>query len=148
MPTHYQGSAEEVRALNTFIKFTRAYESLMARMHQRGQMGNLTVSQFGVLETLHHLGPMCQGEISGKLLKSCGNMTLVLDNLEKRGLVRRTRDSQDRRSVTVNLTEAGESLITEIFPQQVTVIVEEMNALTPQEQDTLGLLCKKLGKHS
>ena len=42
----------------------------------------MTVSQFGVLEALHHLGPLRQGEISAKLLRSGGNITLVVDNLE------------------------------------------------------------------
>jgi CDP-glucose 4,6-dehydratase len=44
---------------------------------------------------------MSQSEIGAKLLKSSGNVTLVVDNLEKRGLVRRERDSDDRRVVTV-----------------------------------------------
>ena len=39
------------------------------------------------------------GELSSKLLKSTGNMTLVLDNLEKRGLVRRVRETDDRRQI-------------------------------------------------
>jgi MarR family transcriptional regulator, 2-MHQ and catechol-resistance regulon repressor len=146
MPTHYQGTAQETLALNTFIKFTRAYESLTARLAQRGTIGDLTISQFGVLETLLHLGPMCQGEISGKLLKSCGNITMVLDNLEKHGLVRRERQAEDRRLVTVSLTEAGRNLISEIFPRQAAAILEEMSILSPEEQDILGELCRKLGK--
>jgi MarR family transcriptional regulator, 2-MHQ and catechol-resistance regulon repressor len=146
MPTHYQGTAKEVLALNTFIKFTRAYESLMARLAQSATLGELTVSQCGVLETLHHLGAMCQGEVSGKLLKSSGNVTLVLDNLEKRGLVRRDRDPEDRRMVTISLTAAGEELIARIFPEHVTVIERELSVLSPEEQESLGGLCKKLGK--
>ena len=148
MPTHYQGSAQEVLALNTFIKFTRGYESMTARLAQSGVLGDLTVSQFGVLEALYHLGSMCQGEISGKLLKSCGNITLVLDNLEKRGLVRRERDPEDRRMVTVSLTQAVEALIAQIFPRQVAAIVAELSCLTPEEQELLGKLCKKLGVRS
>jgi MarR family transcriptional regulator, 2-MHQ and catechol-resistance regulon repressor len=146
MPTHYQGTTEEILALNTFIKFTRAYESLMARLAQRGTIEELTISQFGVLETLHHLGPMCQGELSGKLLKSCGNITLVLDNLEKHGLIRRLRDKEDRRMVTISLTQDGEALIGRIFPEQAAAITDELSTLTPEEQETLGMLCKKLGK--
>jgi MarR family 2-MHQ and catechol resistance regulon transcriptional repressor len=146
MPTHYPGTVEETQALNTFIKFTRAYDSFMSRLAQHGNLEGLTISQFGVLETLHHLGPMCQGEISGKLLKSCGNITMVLDNLEKHGLVRRDRQAEDRRMVTVSLTPVGEELISRIFPQQVAAIVAEMGALTPEEQETFGRLCKKLGK--
>ncbi len=145
MPTHYQGTPEEVLALDTYIKLTRAAESLDARLYRRGIVGELTPSQFNVLECLFHLGPMCQSEISAKLLKSTGNVTLVIDNLEKRGLVRRERPASDRRRATVSLTEVGRELIGAIFPNQVSAIVEEMSILTPVEQEMLGRLCRRLG---
>jgi len=145
MPTHYQGTPDEIRSLNTFIRFTRAYESFMARLMKQGSLGNLTLSQFGVLETLYHLGPMCQGEVSAKLLKSSGNITLVLDNLEKRDLIRRQRDQEDRRMVMISLAPAGETLIKEVLPVQISAIVEELSVLSPEEQQILGDLCKKLG---
>ena len=52
---------------------------------------DLTISQFGVLEALYHKGPLCQRDIAAKILKSTGNITMVIDNLEKRELVRRER---------------------------------------------------------
>lgn len=146
MPTHHKGTVAEVRALNAFIKLTRGTESLMSRLFRRGTADPLTISQFGVMETLYHLGPLCQGELSGKLLRSGGNITLVIDNLEKQGLVRRERDLEDRRLVRVSLTSKGTELISEIFPKHIASIVEEMQALTPEEQEQLGELCKKLGK--
>jgi MarR family 2-MHQ and catechol resistance regulon transcriptional repressor len=146
MPTHYRGTTKEVRALNTFIKFTRAFESMSARLFRCGSLEHLTVSQFGVLESLYHLGPLCLGEIGSKLLKSSGNITLVVDNLEKQGLVKRLRDSDDRRVVNVSLTPAGRQAVEQILPGHVAAIVEEMSVLTPDEQETLGRLCLKLGK--
>jgi len=146
MPTHYQGTPEEILALNAFIKLTRAADSLMARLAQRGTLCDLTPSQFGVLESLYHLGPMCQGEVSAKILRSTGNMTMVLDNLEKRGLVRRERNLDDRRMVTISLTEAGREVISRILPRQIAAIIEEMSVLTSEEQATLGRVCRKLGK--
>ena len=146
MPTHYKGTQEEINALNTFIKLTRAAEVLSARLVQRKTMGNLTIRQFGVLESLYHLGPLRQGEISTKLLKSGGNITLVVDNLVKRNLVRRQRDSNDRRAVIVSLTENGRDLIAGLFPRHVASIVREFSILTQEEQDQLGELCRILGK--
>ena len=99
MPTHYEGTPQEVLALNAFIKLTRATDSLLARLARREAFGDLTPRQFGVLESLYHLGPMRQGEISAKLLTSGGNITLVVENLEKGGLVRRERSLEDRRVV-------------------------------------------------
>jgi MarR family transcriptional regulator, 2-MHQ and catechol-resistance regulon repressor len=145
MPTHYRGSDDEVRALNAYIKLTRAAESVTARLAPGLEAAGLTTSQFGALEALFHLGPMCQRELGRKLLKSGGNVTLVVDNLEKRGLVRRERGRQDRRFVTVHLTEAGQQLIAAFFPRHATAVVEQMAVLTPSEQDELGRLCRKLG---
>jgi MarR family 2-MHQ and catechol resistance regulon transcriptional repressor len=146
MPTHYAGTPEETLALDTFIKLTRAADSVTTRLHRMGTIGDLTPSQFGVLESLYHLGSMSQSEIGAKLLKSSGNITLVITNLEKQDLVRRQRDPGDRRVVTVSLTEAGHELVRRIFPDHVSAIVEQMSVLTPQEQATLGDLCRKLGK--
>ena len=146
MPTHYQGAPETVRALDTFIKLTRATESIMTRLSRKGTLASLSQSQFAVLEALYHLGPLTQGQVSAKLLKSTGNITLVIDNLEKRGLVQRTRQSEDRRQVIIHLTEDGTVLIESIFPAHASAICEEINILTPEEQATLSALCIKLGK--
>lgn len=146
MPTHYKGTPEEELALDTFIKLTRANNALMARIAQHGTHPTLSVSQFGTLEALYHLGPMSQTEICSKLLKSGGNTTLVIDNLEKRGFVRRRRDPADRRVIIVELTEEGRALIASLFPRHAQTIAQEMSVLTPEEQRLLGELCKKLGK--
>jgi MarR family 2-MHQ and catechol resistance regulon transcriptional repressor len=146
MPTHHSGTPQEVLALNTFIKLTRSVESLHSRLSQRGTLGDLTESQFGVLEALYHLGSMCQNQLAAKILKSSGNLTMVIDNLEKHGLVRRVRDLEDRRKIQVQLTDEGRQLIAQVFPHQAAAITAEMSALTPHEQETLGSLCRKLGQ--
>jgi MarR family 2-MHQ and catechol resistance regulon transcriptional repressor len=146
MPTHYKGDPKLVLALDTFIKFTRAANAFESRLYQSTILGDLSPSQFGVLETLYHLGPLCQGEISAKLLKSTGNVTLVLDNLEKRSLVKRVRDMQDRRMVKIFLTPEGDVLIQRIFPKMVEAITRELSILTAEEQAQLGTLCRKLGR--
>ena len=146
MPTHYKGKPEERLALDTFIKLTRATDLFLSRLFEHGTLENLTPSQFGVLEALYHLGPLCQGELSQKLLKSTGNMTMVVDNLEKHGLVRRTRSREDRRMVSIQLTPQGQELIERVFPQHVQAILKEMSVLTPEEQAELSRLCRKLGR--
>jgi len=145
VPTHYQGPPETVLALDTYIKLTRAHSALEARLLAHGDLGNITITQFGVLEVLYHLGPQCQGTISQKLLKSTGNMTLVIDNLEKAGFVRRKRSLEDRRQVLIQLTPEGEELIKTIFPRQAAAITQEMSVLSVEEQKELGRLLRKLG---
>ena len=101
-----------------------------------------------MLEALHHIGPLSQAEIAKKILKSTGNITMVIDNLEKRALVSRERDPEDRRSYAVTLTAAGKKLISGLFPKHAAGIVTGMNALTKEEQETLGNLCRKLGQNA
>lgn len=146
MPTHYSGTRAEMRTLDTFIKLTRCTNSLLARLAERNSIGDLTYSQFAVLESLYHLGHMTQGEISSKVLKSGSNMTTVIDNLERDGFVRRERDEKDRRVIHVHLTEAGTSKVEAVLPGHVAVLVDEFSVLTVKELETLGELCKKLGK--
>lgn len=132
-------------ALGTYTKLMRAAESATSRTSKVMTAAGLTISQFGVLEALYHKGPLCQRDIAAKILKSTGNITLVIDNLEKNGLVRRERDSEDRRFLTVHLTEAGTGLIAKVFADVEAAIVADFATLTAEEQETLGRLCKKLG---
>src|SRR5208282_1615466 len=106
----------------------------------------LTPSQFGTLEVLHHLGPICQNEIAKKLLKSGGNMTLVIDNLVKQGWVRRERESCDRRNVRVHLTPEGRREIMKVLPPHVDAVVAAMSNLTARDQEDLRRICRKFGQ--
>lgn len=148
MGTRYKGTDEEILALDAFIKLTRASDSVLARIMQVPTANNLTVSQFGTLEALYHVGPLCLGDIAQKILKSSGNVTTVIDNLQKRGLVRRERDTEDRRQIIVHLTEEGRELISTIFPEHVENVTLEMSILTADELEQLSRLCKILGTKS
>ena len=146
MGTHHRGPAFEVRALDTFIKLSRASDTIGVHAQASYSETGLTTSQFGTLEALYHLGPLCQTEIGKKILRSSGNITLVIDNLEKRGLVRREREGEDRRRVSVQLTPEGRTLIGRVFPEHASIVATAFSALTPEEQEELARLCKKLGK--
>jgi MarR family 2-MHQ and catechol resistance regulon transcriptional repressor len=132
-------------ALNTYTKLMRAAESVTSRVHSVLATPKLTISQFGVLEALYHKGPLCQRDIGSKILKSSGNITMVIDNLERQSLVSRVRDENDRRYFTINLTESGTDLIVKVFADVEAAIVTEMDSLEEGEQELLGHLCKKLG---
>ena len=146
MGIRYKGTKAENRALDAYIKLVRASESVVGRLGQNLRAeDDLPLSQFGVLEALMHLGPMCQRELGVKILKSNGNVTMVVDNLEKRGLVARRRSVEDRRVTEVDLTAKGRALIKGIFPRHAAEITAEMGRLTAAEQKQLGALCRKLG---
>ena len=145
MATHYRGSAQERAALDAYIKLMRAADSVTARLDPLMRAADLTVGQFGTLEALLHLGPLCQRDLGRKLLRSGGNVTVVVGNLARRGLVRRERRADDRRFITVTLTDKGRRLIGGIFPRHVRHIVHELSALSLPQQAELGRLCRQLG---
>jgi MarR family 2-MHQ and catechol resistance regulon transcriptional repressor len=146
MGTHYPGTDEQRRALDAYIKLLRAGETITLEMERRLRATRrLTTTQLGVLEALHHLGPLVQRDLGEKLLKSAGNVTTVVDNLVRRGLVERVRGDGDRRCVTVHLTPAGHALIEAVIDPHVAAIVDRMNVLDGDELAVLARLCRKLG---
>jgi MarR family 2-MHQ and catechol resistance regulon transcriptional repressor len=146
MGTRFRGNPHISRALDSYIKLTRASETLAAVLARALARERLTTGQLGVLEALLHLGPMNERELARKLLRSGGNITVVLDNLEGRGMVRRTRTAEDRRCMSVALTPAGRRFIARVFPAHAQRIAALLSALGADEQTELGRLCRKLGR--
>ena len=146
MPSQYKGKPDEVLALGTYIKLARSMNAVQGKVVPALQKEyGLTESQFAVLEALYHLGPLSQGQLCQKILRSGSNLTTVVDNLERDKLVRRVRDDDDRRVQIVSLTERGRSVVSSALPVHVGRLTALMGALTKEEQRELGRLCRKLG---
>lgn len=146
MSTRFSGTDDERQALDAYIKLMRSTAAINGRLFPplQAEFG-ITPSQLGVLEALGHLGPMPHCVLAGKLLLSPSNLTTVVDNLERDGLVRRDRDPNDRRVSITSLTPSGEARLAGFFPHHVRRLVRVMNALEPSEQIELARLCRKLG---
>jgi len=142
---HTQVLNEEKQALDAYIKLTRAADTVNVAINTHLRDHKLTTSQFGVLEALYHLGALQTGELGEKILKSSGNMTVVIDNLEKRGLVNRLPRDDDRRCIEIHLTEMGRSLVRRILPAHVEGVVKTFAVLSEEEQRQIAALCRKLG---
>ena len=127
------------------IKIVRASESLLWATKGEYLTADLTESQFAVLEALYHLGPMSQKLLAEKILKTKGNLTMVVKNLLDRELVSLEREISDRRFNRIQLSSSGRELITKILPGHVKRIVDIFSVLTAEEQEQLANLCKKLG---
>ncbi len=148
MATHFQGSPAEISSLNVFITLFRAADTIQSRFARHLRRDGLTGPQFGVLESLHHLGPLEQHVIAEKLLVSRGNITFIVDKLEQLGLIARAVITEDRRCNRVTLTPKGSEFIARIFPEYAAYIAEIMSGLTEDERLALTCLLKKLGKHN
>lgn len=145
MSTKYKGSTAEVRALDAYIALKRAESAISKPLNVHIIEHNLTSGQFGILEALFHLGPLSQKDLGKKVLSTKANITMLIDNLEKKALVKRQPDSHDRRIAIIHLTASGKSFIAKIVPQHVKKITAIMSTLTVTELKELKTLCKKLG---
>lgn len=145
MGTHYKGLKKEINALNVYIKLVRAAESLASILNTSLSKEGLTESQFGVLEALYHLGPMNQKLLGKKILKSGGNISMVVDHLEKRLMVIRKKGVVDKRYINIHLTDKGKKIVEDIFPKQLKIIVGEIGILNEKEQFELQRMCKLIG---
>jgi len=146
MSRHFHGTPRQERALSAYVKLLRASETVHSEATRTLAGEGLSASQFAVLEALYHVGPMCLSELADKILKTSGNLTMVVGNLQKNGLVTRQQSVEDRRFISVAITEKGRRLMARVFPVHLERIVELMNRLSPAQQDELARLCRKLGK--
>lgn len=103
----------------------------------------LSIGQFGVLEALYHKGDLSVGEVQEKILSSSGTITVIINNLEKKGLLKRLADPSDKRKCLLSISEEGKKLIAEIFPQNKAMIIDSMQNLNQSEKQELLELLKK-----
>lgn len=145
MGTKYKGTVKEEKALSAYINLMRAAQTVESAAQQHLDRAGLTLSQFGVLEALFHLGPLSQRELGGKILKSRGNMTMVVNHLERDGWVLRKEDPEDARKAIIHMTASGRRAVKRLLPGHVREIVTMMSVLTGKEQDELRQVCRKFG---
>jgi len=132
-------------AVRAYVKLMRAGRSVLARIEPALAARGLTPTQLGVLEALLHKGAMTHRELGRKVLSSAGNVSDVVDKLERRDLVARVPDPADRRAVRVELTAKGRGLIEDLFPRHAADIARAMVGLSGEELRELGELLRRLG---
>lgn len=139
-----RATEREALALATFTRLSRAVGKVRRSVYSGLSDTRLTESQVNVLELLYNLGPLPQKEIAKSLNVTGGNITMVVDNLQKRDLVTRKRWQEDRRVVHVELTDLGRETIESYIPVHLEKVQGAFNSLEPKEQKQLQTLCDKL----
>jgi MarR family 2-MHQ and catechol resistance regulon transcriptional repressor len=136
---------EHELALNLFVVLARAYNSVTSRTNRDIQSHGLNTTEFGVLDLLYHRGPQPLQKIGEKVLISSGNITYVVDKLQKKNLLKRRASQDDRRVIFAELTEEGRHFFEQIFPQHKQVIFDAVSGLSTEEKEQAVALLKKLG---
>lgn len=134
---------ENKLTLSTLITFTRAEHIIHKKELETIKKSGLTTAQFGVLEALYNKGDLKICEIMDKILTTSGNITVVIKNLEKDGLVKKSLDPKDKRATIISITDEGKKIIEEILPSHLENIVNIFSVLTDEEKVVLKDILKK-----
>lgn len=104
----------------TFIrKLSQAYQLFEQVSDKNVRKMGLTPGQFDVIATLGNQPPMTCKDLAEKTLMVKGNLTVILDGLLKRGLIEKTSNPLDARSIIIMLTKDGENIFNDVFYQQL-----------------------------
>lgn len=142
------GSATDIE-LKLLIGMHRCVNALDRKTARLAAAEKLTIGQFSVLEVLYSKGDLPVGAVRDSILSSVGTISVIISNLEARGLIERLPDPSDRRVCRLHLTPAGLQVIERVLPENIAMIRGAFSALTESEQQTMLTLLKKLGgKHN
>ncbi len=97
----------------------------------------LSFPQFMVLEALMHKNEMCIGDIKDTILSSNGTIPVIIQNLEKQGLLKRRKDQTDRRKSMISLTAQGRQIIEKIVPENENMYRARFQIWSKEEKRTL-----------
>ena len=125
------------------VRTYQAFASFDAGVHRANGTG-LTVSQADVLFTLGNTEGMTCGEIGERTLITKGTLTGVIDRLVAKGLVQRKRVSSDARCTRIVLTEEGEALFEQVFPQHIGALKSRFDQLSKADREAAVELLAKV----
>jgi DNA-binding MarR family transcriptional regulator len=125
-------------------ELVRAYQAFRSYSDAHIRQLGLTSSQFDVIATLGNTPGMTFNKLAEKTLTTKGELTGIIDRLEKKGLVRREVPPEDRRSFLAVLTPAGERVFEETFPAQVAHLKQRFEGLDQQELEQLRAALEKI----
>jgi MarR family 2-MHQ and catechol resistance regulon transcriptional repressor len=108
----------------------------------------LGLSDFGVLETLLHAGPLPVNTIGPLVNLTPGSISIAIDRLVAKGLVTRVESAEDRRVRVVSLTASGKELIATAFRKHSAQMKKVFSELGAEELRALEVAVKKVGKRA
>jgi MarR family 2-MHQ and catechol resistance regulon transcriptional repressor len=106
----------------------------------------LSCQELRLVEYLGDIGPKMMRELAEFLALAVNSVTSVVDNLEKKGIVRRRRSAEDRRIVHVELTRAGRAVYDAALKGKTQFLRKMLAALNEEEQEIFIILFRKIAR--
>jgi len=138
---------QDTSGVHVWLVLGKAFRALATRAEESLNVGGtgLGDSEFRVLEVLLHRGSLPVNTIGPKVWLTPGSISVAVDRLEKKALVKR-RNTDDRRVRLVELTAKGRALITRTFREHAAAMEVAAGILSKEERLVLLQLLRKLGK--
>lgn len=137
-----------MKDLKTIVALFRATDSFSKAIQKDVKHYGLNVTEFGILEALYHKGKMSIKSLLEKVLITNSSMSYVIEQLIKKAYIKKTKSQTDGRSFLLDLTENGKALMEDAFDQHKDNMHSIIEVLTPEEEDVLRELLKKIGKRA
>ena len=135
-------------ALHTFLIMLRASHSMARYLLPPILKAGLGDSDFRVLHVLIENGPTPVNGIGPKVHLNPGSISVAVDRLFKKGLVRRVESESDRRIRTVSITEEGRELFLPLFREQGALVERAFQDLSLEERAQLEDMLKRIGRRA
>jgi len=99
-----------------FLNLMRTADALSRGSEEILKLAGLSHTQYNVLRILRGAGDrgLCCREVAERMITRDPDITRLLDRMERRGLLTRSRDSGDRRVITVRITPAGSKVLKDL----------------------------------
>jgi DNA-binding MarR family transcriptional regulator len=142
--------SDDHRALRIWLRLMTCTQMIerVVRSRLRDRFGT-TLPRFDLMSQLErHPEGLKMNELSRLLMVTGGNVTAIVDQLEKEGLVERLDEPADRRAFRIRLTRAGEKSFAEMAREHEEWVVDMLSGLSRREQDDLLRLLAKAKVHA
>lgn len=127
-----------------WIALVRAEKAVVRELTRALAPLDLKIAQLDVLMNLYRHPGMSQHDVARKLLVGRSNITMLLPQLEKQGVLRREPDAKDKRVMRLFLTASGEMLLMEALKVYSALIDRVMEQSTPAQCDAMGDQMKRI----
>ena len=111
-----QGKPFESLQAEVFLNLVRTADALTRGTEEILKLAGLSHTQYNVLRILRGAGEqgLCCREVAERMITRDPDITRLLDRLERRGFLTRSRDSRDRRVITVRIAAAGQKILKDL----------------------------------
>ena len=134
------------KSMQTWMQIVRAFTKIRTKELKYINACGLSMNQFEVLEVLYHRGDLAVGAITKLIMSTPGNVTVVVKNLTRDGLVQTMPSSEDSRVRIVSITEKGKAIIAGMFTQHSANLKSYFDVLSDEEMVIVYDLLRKLQK--